>query len=369
MMSIREITIIGLGLIGGSLGMALKKSRPEIRVAGVDLALDTIDEAVCRKAIDWGTVQIGEGVRTADLVILATPVSAMLTTVYKLLPYLKEGAILTDVGSTKTQIVEIMAEILPPAVHFIGGHPMAGSEKGGLAGASELLFENAAYVLTPLPRTDFQAIDGLRDILDSLGAQIIILSPAEHDRKVAAVSHLPHLIASALVNTVGSLEEEEQGYFTLAAGGFRDTTRIAASQSGLWCDILLGNRQALLPLLEEFLGALQEFEKVLLTKDAGRLTALLNTARLWREKVPIGLKGILPQLFELQVNIPDQPGSIASITNLLGGRHINIIDIEIQRVREEDEGTLRLGFSMEEERDHAKRVLEEKGYQVKEISV
>lgn len=365
-----KITIVGLGLIGGSLGLALKKNRPEILVTGVDLSPATIEEAVRRKAIDRGTVEIGEGVSGADLVILAIPVHAMPAMAAKMLPYLKDGAIISDVGSTKEQIVGEMSELLPPSVTFLGGHPMAGSEKWGLAGASELLFENAAYVLTPLPgRTDPTAAAAVQDVLQSIGAKTILLSPAEHDRKVAAVSHLPHLIASALVNTVGELEDAEPGYFTLAAGGFRDTTRIAASQSALWSEILQQNSQALLPLLDTFLRAVQQFEKALQTKDAAGLTRLLNDARLWREKVPIGLKGILPRMYELQVYIPDRPGSIAGLTNLLAARQINIIDIEIQRAREEDEGTIRLGFGTESGRDQAKKALVENGYQLRDISV
>ncbi len=363
------ITIIGLGVIGGSLGKAIKANQPQIKVTGVDVSMEIIAEAQRSGVIDCGTDQAAAGVENADLIFLAVPVAAMPDTCRKIAPFLKEGAIVTDVGSTKEKIVGLMEEMLPNTVSFIGGHPMAGSEKWGLHGANELLFENAAYILTPTNNTDLEAVDTVKGIIESLGAKIILLSPAEHDRKVAAVSHLPHLAASALVNTIGALEERGHGYFMLAAGGFRDTTRIAAGNSEMWSDILRQNGEALLPLVTQFIESLQEFEQALRKQDSARLLQLLTSARNWRENVPTGLKGMLPQLFELNVTVPDRPGVIAELSNLLGNNHINITDIEIQRVREQDEGTIRLGFSEEKWRDQALKLLHNNGFDVKKSGV
>lgn len=351
------------------MGLALKKRLPELEIYGVDREQEVIEEALRRKAIDQGTIVIGEGVREADLVFLAVPLAAMEKTTREMAPYLKSGALVTDVGSTKANIVSMMEEALPPEVLFLGGHPMAGSEKWGIKGSNELLFENAAYILTPTLRTSIQTMDTIRGVVESIGARVMLLSPEEHDRKVAAVSHLPHLAASALVNTVGSVEDKERGYFTLAAGGFRDTTRIAASNSEMWCDIMLRNREALLPLVRDLRQSLLQFEKVLEGDDSSGLLGLLSSARLWREQVPTGMKGILPQLYDLKVTVPDRPGVIGQISNILGQKKINIIDIEIQGFREEDTGALRLGFSTEMWRDQALEVLAENGFNVQKSGV
>lgn len=368
-MPVQEITIVGLGLIGGSLGKALVKKQPALKVGGVDVSQGIIEEAVNRKIINWGTVNIGEGVGKADLVFLATPMPAMARVCREMAPFLKPGAIVTDVGSTKENVVNLMREELPSTVHFIGGHPMAGSEKGGLYGASELLFENAAYILTPTAETDPEVVNRVRNVVESLGARTMLMTPGDHDRKVAAISHLPHLIAGALVNTVGVLEAEEEGYFSLAAGGFRDTTRIAASNSEMWCDIMLQNEKAILSMIRKFRHSLQEFENALAQRNSEHLLSLLAKARAWREMVPTGMKGILPHLFELSVTVPDQPGIIGEISRLLGERRINIIDIEIQRVREEDEGTIRLGFTAEEDRESACEILAKNGFHVQKSRV
>lgn len=364
-----KISIVGLGAIGGSLGLALKKRHPDIRIWGVDLREEIIEEAVRRQAIDQGTTNLAAGVKDADLIFLAAPMTAMEEICSELAPNLGEGVIVTDVGSTKVNTVRIMARTLPASVRYLGGHPMAGSEKTGLEGASEILFENAAYILTPMPDSDGEVILLLQELLESIGARIIILTPEEHDKKVAAVSHLPHVVASALVNAVGLWEIREGGYFSLAAGGFKDTTRIAASNSEMWTDILLQNRQALLPMLGEFKQCLQDFERALGNKDPGVLTQLLRAARQQREKVPRGLKSILPQLFELTVMIPDKPGSIGELAVLLGSRQINISDIEIMRVREDDDGTLRLGFGQESHRDMACKVLGDHGFIVRKSGI
>ncbi|MDD4665653.1 MAG: prephenate dehydrogenase/arogenate dehydrogenase family protein [Clostridia bacterium] len=284
-MSIKKITIIGLGLMGGSLGLSLKKKIAEVEVRGVDQCGELVCQAEKRGAVDYGTVNLEEGVIGADLIFLATPVSVMPLLCAEMAPYLKDGAIVSDLGSVKEQLVECLEEILPARVFFLGGHPMAGSEKGGITEASADLLENAAYLLTPTARTKAQVIDSLSALLARLGAKVILLSPLEHDRKVAAVSHLPHVLASALINTVGSLEEEEGGYFLLAAGGFRDTTRIAGSQSEMWSEILLQNKKALLPLLKDLRQVLAEYEVALEKEEQVYLRGLLEKARQRRERV------------------------------------------------------------------------------------
>lgn len=362
---IKRITVIGLGVIGGSLGLALKRKFPQVLVSGVDVTGEIIDEALKRQVIDQGTTNPAEGVEGADLVILAAPMPTMEAICQQIAPCLKKGAIVTDTGSTKTKMVELMADILPTSVCFLGGHPMAGSEKTGLAGATELLFENAAYLLTPLPDCPQESIDIVQELVEGLGAHVIMLTPEEHDRKVAAVSHLPHVVACALARTLGVMENKESGYFPLTAGGFRDTTRIAVSDSTMWTDILLQNSQAILPVLSSFQQSLEKLREALVNQSPEQLGKLLQEAVESRTQLPTGMKSILPELFELAVMVPDQPGAIAELTVLLGEQKINISDIEIMRVREENGGTIRLGFTMEDQRDMAAKVLRERGFGVR----
>lgn len=366
MRQLKNITIIGLGLIGGSLGLALKKKLPGLVVRGIDHKPESVQTAALLGAVDTASVQMEEAISGAEVIFLATPVSEMSRLVVQMRPYLNAGTIVTDMGSTKAQIVEYMESELPQGVAFLGGHPLAGSEKAGIREAHVELLENAVYVLTPTERTTVETVEAVSGLLEQLGAKIMLLSPAEHDRKVAAISHLPHLLASALVQTVGRLEKAEGGYFPLAAGGFRDTTRIAGSQSRMWRDILLQNRQAVLPLLDEFGQVLAEYQAALSREDGGSLAELLEQAKSWREMVPSGLKGILPQFFELTVTVPDQPGVLAELTVALREKAINISDIEIRPVRDAQEGTLRLAFASKEARDRAVQVLTTKGYPVRQ---
>jgi prephenate dehydrogenase len=363
--TVERVAILGLGLIGGSWGMALKRSRPEIQVVGVDVKEDIIRLGVETAAIDWGTVDLAEGVKEADLVIIATLVGAIPELMGQAVPFLREGCIITDVGSTKEKIARIISGLLPPGVHYVGGHPMAGSEAQGLQGADPYLFENAVYILTPLPFTDPQALMTVEELVRSVGARVMHLSPREHDQMVAFISHLPHLAAAALVNTVGYQEQKKPGLFALAAGGFRDVTRIAGSQPGMWRDIFLDNRAALLPLIRSYCQALEELEEAIEALDGDRLQFLLEQAQSWRRQIPAKVKGLLPRIYEIVVTVPDRPGIIGELAILLGEDGINIVDIEILRVREGDGGTIRFGFETEEESCRAVELLSRHGYVAK----
>ncbi len=366
-MIVKEIAIVGLGVIGGSMGLAVKRFLPGIKVVGTDISPAVIEEALAAGVIDRGSKNLQEAVQEAEVVFLAVPMRAMQQVCREMASSLKTGTIVTDVGSTKAALVKVIREELPSGIKFLGGHPMAGSEQRGLKGAGELLFENAAYILTPVDGNDIAAVQTVRDIVEGIGAQVILMSPQEHDNRVAAVSHLPHVVASAMVSTVGKMEENKGGYFTLAAGGFCDSTRIAASQSEMWCNILLHNEDAILPSLKEFIESLKEYETAIANKDKVSLLKLLEQARVWREAVPTGLKGILPQLYELSVTVPDQPGVIGDISNLLGRNGINIADIEIMRVREEGGGTIRLGFAQGKYRDEAFTLMKDNGFNVQKF--
>jgi prephenate dehydrogenase len=361
-MEIRQVTIIGLGLIGGSLGQALKKARPELEIVGVDIHQETIDTGVLTKAVDWGTTQIAEGVKDADIVFLATLVKTMPGLLKEAVPFLKPGTIVTDVGSTKSRLVNRLTELLPPGIFYVGGHPMAGAETRGIDGADPHLFENAVYVLTPVMETDQQALSSLSELLQTIGAKVLYMSPVEHDAIVAAVSHLPHVTAAALVNAVARREEEVPGTFQLAAGGFRDATRIAESAPDMWQDIFLDNKEALLPMIRAYRQALAELEQAVAGDDRERLYRLLQEAQEKRRQIPLKQKGLLPGIHEIIVTVPDRPGEIGKLAALLGIHGINIMDIEILRIREGDGGTIRVGFGTGEEASEALRVFQNNDY-------
>uniref|UniRef100_A0A7C2IFF7 Prephenate dehydrogenase n=1 Tax=Ammonifex degensii TaxID=42838 RepID=A0A7C2IFF7_9THEO len=360
-----RVAIIGLGLIGGSLGMALRRVGLAAEVVGVGRNYENLRLAVEVGAADWVTTDPKSGVAGAAVVVVAAPVSTVGPVITEIAPFLSPGTVVTDVGSTKAAIVRAVEPVA--AAHsffFVGGHPMAGSEKTGVRNADPYLFENAYYVLTPTPATDPDALEKVRQMAEGVGARVIKLAPEIHDFYVAAVSHLPHCVAAALVNTIGVLAERE-AVLPLAAGGFRDTTRVAAGDAALWRDILLSNREAVLAMLGRYREVLQELADLLSAGDTAGLEEWLKKAHLLRQAVPAKSKGYLPELCEIVVTVPDEPGVIARLAGILGDAGINICDIEILRVREGEGGTIRLGFATTADQEEAVRLLREAGIETR----
>lgn len=345
--------------------MALKRTHPEINICGVDINYPTIQIGIETKCIDWGTLDVVEGVGDADMVIICTLTSSIKRIAQNISAHLKPGSLVTDVGSTKELIANNLYEILPEKVYYVPGHPMAGSEAKGIEGADSYLFENAAYILTPTPQTNQKALNTLKGIITAIGAKVLELSPQEHDLKVAAISHMPHVIASALVNGVSYLEEDNKGVFQLSAGGFRDLTRIADSQPEMWQDIFMQNKEGVLHSIGYFQRALDKIKQAIIDQDKNEILNFLQKSTSERQKVPAKAKGILPGVYELVVTVADRPGIIGEVASLLGDADLNIADIEILRVREGDGGTIRFGFGHKEIRDRAFLLLKEKGYLVK----
>ena len=349
--------IIGLGLIGGSVARGLKDSN--LRITGWDK-----NEEHTRRAVEEGVIEdefppdkIPGGV---DGLLLSIPVPAMAEVVEKII---NSGAQLpgyiTDVGSTKAWIYERLDELLPASCPFIGAHPMAGSEKSGFAAADPLLFENAICVLSvPESERSREAFTRVKDIWESLGAHIMLLEPSTHDRVVARVSHLPHLVAAGLLQTAGGPLEEQT--LPLAAGGFRDTTRIAAGDPGLWRDILETNRERIVETITEFQNVLDHVKSLLESESWQKLTDWLEDSRQLREEIPSRTKGLIGSLFELRIQAPDRPGILSEVTGILGEAEINICDIEVLRVREGEKGTIKLAFRRVEEKKEAERLLNQK---------
>jgi len=285
-MDIKKVTVIGLGLIGGSWAMALKKNKPDVWVSGVDIDADALAKAVAVGAIDRDASDPAAGVEDSDVIVVAAYVSVIPTIVRRIIPHLKPGCIVTDVGSTKKAICDTLGAEMPPGTYFVGGHPMAGSENRGIENADPYLFDGTAYMLTPAADTPPFVLTALQELVGALGAETVIVSPADHDFMVAAVSHLPHIVAAALMNSVGCLADNQQGLLHLAAGGFKDTTRIAASSPEMWQDILLGNREKVLSSVSSFRQALEEIEKAIEKQEREGVYRFLARAKAWRRTIP-----------------------------------------------------------------------------------
>jgi len=288
----RKIAILGLGLIGGSLALALREKDLAQEIIGIDRKEENVKIALERKAIDKGTSDLTQGVREADLVIIATPVMAILEVLAQIIPYLKPGCLITDVGSTKLKVVQGADALLPDHLFFVGGHPMTGSEQSGMQAARGEIFQGALYLLTPTEKTNRQALETLKGLFASLGCRVLEMSPAEHDLAVASISHLPHILAVSLVNLVGRLSEQNTELLSLAAGGFRDTTRIASSHPIMWRDICLTNKEDILRSIEEFEAILKETKKIIAQENNEEiLLAKLTKAKEIRESIPVCQKG------------------------------------------------------------------------------
>ncbi len=359
----KKVAIVGVGLIGGSLGLAINRKSMAGEVLGIGRSQKALETALECGAVHRASLSY-DALEGCDLVVVATPVGSTIGVLSEISPCLAPGVLVTDVGSTKVQIIEKSASVLPEGVVFIGGHPMAGSEKEGIAGADPYLFENAFYVLTPRDGTPEDDLLKLVRLVEGIGSRPVLMDPVEHDLSVAAVSHLPHLAAAALVNCLFDLPGSEK-MSLLAAGGFRDTTRIAAGNAEMWRDIFLTNREFILEALSAFTRRLDEFREAVEVGDPVKIYRFLDRARTLKAGMPARTKGYLPALWEIVVTVPDRPGIIGRIAGILGDAGINISDIEILRVREGEGGTIRLAFASGEDQDRAVALIREAGIPAK----
>ena len=321
----KRATVIGTGLIGGSVGMALRKQG--WHVSGQDL-----DEEVMAEAVAVGAADATGLDPASDLVVIAAPVGAVADLALDALD--RTNAVVTDVGSTKSAICEAVGH-----PRFVGGHPMAGSEQDGLAGAVSDLFGGAMWVLTPLEDTDEAAFATVRSVVRSFGAETLALPPAVHDEMVAHVSHVPHLTAATLMNLADVASVEHRSLLRLAAGGFRDMTRISAGRPTIWPDICVANQRAIVEGLDDLIEALSGVRKLVSEHNRQGILDLLESARSARLNLPVGF-GPADNLVELAVPIPDRPGEIAAIATLAAELDVNIFDLEISHSGEGRQGIM-----------------------------
>ena len=354
-----KVCVIGLGLIGGSIALAIKKEHPKALIIGCDINVEQAKLAKSLKVVDELAPSIEEGIMDADLAVLATPViqtEKILADISRL--SLKDGVIITDVGSTKQKIMQYAEPLLQSGVTFIGGHPMAGSHKSGVTAAKVHLFENAFYILTPTTNTSGSQIEQLKTWLKGTNARFVILTPEEHDHITGVISHFPHIIAASLVHQAQQHGKENSFISRLAAGGFRDITRIASSSPEMWRDILLHNKHVLLQLFDDWYQEMNEIRTFIENADSEQIYRYFYEAKQFRDGLPVRTKGAIPSFYDLYVDVPDYPGVISEITGYLAKEQISITNIRIIETREEIYGVLRLSFQSEDDRHRAKMCLE-----------
>jgi prephenate dehydrogenase len=321
--------VVGTGLIGGSIALALRQRG--WHVSGLDADGDRLVEALSAGVID----QAGDDLE-AEIVFVATPAAAVAGEVERVLgtKQRRADAVVTDVSGVKTAVVR--ASDHP---RFIGGHPMAGSEQIGLHGADPHLFEGAVWVLTPTATTDLDAFNRLRGVVAELGADVLVLSPSDHDRLVAVVSHVPHLVAATLMNAAASGAEHDEALLRLAAGGFRDMTRVAAGHPGIWPDICAENAGPIVAGLDALMAELAAMRDRVAGGDRHSILGVLQRASLARRNLPARV--VRPDnLSELRIPVPDRQGVLAEITSLAADGGISIYDIEIAHSAEGPRGVL-----------------------------
>lgn len=359
-----KVAILGVGLIGGSIALCIK-GQPNIKVVGYSNRQSSCDKYVQRGVVDEATTSIEEAAIDADFIFLCVPVGLLDGYMKQLseLP-LKAGCIITDVGSTKSSVMQSAKVFEQSAAIFIGGHPMAGSERSGVEAASGRLLENAFYVLTTEESTPRTAVDKLVELLSYTRAHIVHVNANEHDAIVGAISHLPHLIAVGLVNQVRLYNESNGLYELLAAGGFRDITRIASGDPAVWRDILIDNKEVLLRLLKDWQAEMLTFVNMLESSDGAAIEEAFSKAGHFRSKMPERRKGMIHSIYECYVDIPDHPGIIGSIASELGNAQINLSNIQIIENREHIPGVLKLSFRKQEYLDQAVALLTSQGYSV-----
>lgn len=321
---------------------------------------DRVREQAARRGLD--TTRGLEEVAGCDLVVLATPVDVVVEVAREVVAHLGESSVLTDVASVKSAIVDEIEALWPDEqrVPFVGGHPMAGSEIEGVGGADADLFQAAAYVLTPTPRTLPTAFRDLGGFIRLLGARVYAVDPATHDRLVAVVSHVPQVLASALVTYAAEVAERDPALLSLVGGGFRDATRVAASSPELWRGILGANREAVAAALAGLQGTLERLRSALLTEDDDDLIGVLNRA----QEVRRGLSGKIvgDRIVDLVIPVEDRPGSLAEVANALGSAGVNIEDLAMRHHDVEQRGALIVSVSGLSGAERAREVLSARGY-------
>ena len=356
----KTIYIAGLGLIGASMALGIKRDHPDYEILGYNRSQASRDIALERGMIDRATDNFASFAPLADIIILSLPIQQTLDFIEKLASLdLKEGVIISDAGSTKSAIVTTAEKCFADKpVRFVGAHPMAGSHKTGAASADVNLFENAYYIFTPSSLTTQDTLEEMKGLLSGLHARFIEIDATEHDRVTSQISHFPHILASGLMEQTASYAEEHEMARRFAAGGFRDMTRIAESEPGMWTSILLSNRETIIERIEDFKGRLDEIEQAISKGDENQIWNFFNQAREQRQAMEIHKRGGVDSSYDLYVDVPDEEDVILRILELLRGT--SLVNIHINEENREDvHGILQISFKNAQDLKRAEQVITE----------
>ena len=356
-----NIGIIGLGLIGGSIARALKNRQNDMHVTVMTRSADARAAVLADGAADVATADDYTLFADCDAVFICVPVHKIAETAEKLVPVVRNDCVVTDVGSVKAPVMRAVAGL---DLCFVGGHPMAGSEKSGYGAAAEYLFENAYYILTPAAKTPGFAVERLQMLASAMGAIPVVLGAEHHDEVVAAISHGPHVVAAALVNTVRALDAGRGDMQALAAGGFKDVTRIASSDGALWEAICMENRDEVLRVINEFLVQVGAFKNAILRNIGVR--NCFESAKDYRDGFAASTRAKYAESFVVHLDVLDKPGSIATVATLLSENGINIKNIGIVHNREYHDGVLQIVLDSAKGRADAVLLLKKMGFAVYE---
>ena len=359
----KKIGFVGLGLIGGSIAKAIRQYYPDYEIVAFDKSKETLALATQESAIDVACTTIDDNFDNCSYIFLCAPVSYNTAYLKQLKSHLHENCILTDVGSVKTSIhKEVIA--LDMEENFIGGHPMAGSEKSGFVNSKAMLIENAYYIITPTAKVAKEKVEAYTAFVESLKALPVVLDYEEHDYITGAISHLPHIIASALVNFVKDKDCKEELMKHLAAGGFKDITRIASSSPTMWQHICLKNKDNIVNILDDYIGVLEDAKRSVADGAESDIFNFFETSKNYRNSIPGGSSGPIKRMFAVYCDIIDEAGGIATIATILAANNINLKNIGIIHNREFEEGVLRIEFYDEASSKKAAELLQKYRYVV-----
>ena len=356
----KTIYIAGLGLIGASMALGIKRDHPDYEILGYNRSQASRDIALKEGMIDRVTDDFASFAPLADVIILTLPIKQTIAFIKELADLdLKEGVIISDAGSTKSAIVDAAEKYLTgKSVRFVGAHPMAGSHKTGAASADVNLFENAYYIFTPSSLTSQDTLEEMKDLLSGLHARFIEIDAKEHDRVTSQISHFPHILASGLMEQTAVYAQEHEMTRRFAAGGFRDMTRIAESEPGMWTSILLSNRETILERIEDFKERLDEIGQAISKGEEEQIWNFFNQAREQRQAMEIHKRGGVDSSYDLYVDVPDEEDVILRILELLRGT--SLVNIHINEENREDiHGILQISFKNAQDLERAEHLITE----------
>lgn len=352
---------IGLGLIGGSIAKALRKAFPECRIVAYNPSADSLELAQKDGVVNSGTQTIDGHFTECDIVFLCAPVQKNAENLSAIRPFLRPDAVLTDIGSTKKDIHEHVKRAALSG-RFIGGHPMTGSERTRYVNSKAQLLENAYYILTPEKEVPIEKVALMDKIVRCMKAIPLITTLSEHDYAVAAISHVPHVVSAALVNLVRTHDDDRQLMHTIAAGGFKDITRISSSSPQMWQEICMTNSDNITSLLDDYIFILQDIRVKIQQHDKDALYSYFDSARVYRNSFQSFGSGAILNLITLRVDIADRFGMLAAVTGILSDAQISIKNLGITHNREDESGVLRLEFYQRKDQIRAAALLKAHGF-------